>query len=339
MSLRSIWDKLRGDLVDRRLLPIPIVLLAGLIAIPLLASKDRSTARALPFAQPVTTTVTTTTAAKPAPRRVKGDSTSEVNPFASAASTPASGAEGTSGESNSSTSSEQTVASTKSEATAAPSGGTSNGSGTDSAATSPSPAAPNSTVIAAPGGKFAIRAVDLRMGGDIVPRIRRDVARLSPLPSNDAPAAIFLGVLPGAKSVAFRLSPGVTVTGEGTCVPRRSICAQLVLRKGERALLTRPSGRRLRLELIRVRVTRTTNEARARRAYDRYSPAGQCVLDTVSAYSFDADSGLLRRSGVVESCRYAGPDESGSLRGASVKRESSKAKKTAKVKKSSARAE
>ena len=337
MSLRSIWDKLRGDLVDRRLLPIPVVLVAGLIAIPVLASKDRSTARALPFATPVTTPTTTTTTEKPksTPRRVKGDSNSEVNPFATAAATSSSG-DSSSTTSSSSGPSQQTVASTTDTAKSAPSGaGTSNGSGTDSATSSHSVVTPNSTVIAASGNKFAIRAVDVRMGGDIVPRIRRDVARLSPLPSNDAPAALFLGVLPGAKSAAFRLSPGVTVAGEGTCVPRRSMCVQLVLHKGDRALLTRPSGRRLRLELVRVRVTHTPDEARARKAYDRYSPAGQCILDTVSAYSFDRSSGLLHRSGVVESCHYADADPetdtSGSLRGASVKHTSAKAKARARA--------
>ena len=46
MTPRDLWQRLRGDLVDRRLLPIPVLLLAGVIAVPVLATQDRSSAGA-----------------------------------------------------------------------------------------------------------------------------------------------------------------------------------------------------------------------------------------------------------------------------------------------------
>jgi hypothetical protein len=99
----------------------------------------------------------------------------------------------------------------------------------------------------------------------------------------------------------------VAVSGQGRCVPGRSVCTQLVLRPGQHADLTPEGATALRLQVVAVRSAKTTSQARARQAYARVSPTGRCILDTLDAFDYDAQTGALRRAGPGHRCRYAAP--------------------------------
>jgi hypothetical protein len=164
---------------------------------------------------------------------------------------------------------------------------------------------PDGTLAAAhPGVRHGISAIDLRFGTAQTPKVRRDVARLTVLPSPTSPAAILLGPRADRHSAVFQVGANVAVTGDGTCVPRRRLCTQLILRSGEHAVLTRADGKVMRLFLVHVRTRRTTSLGKAIRAAQRQSAVGRCVYDQIAAYDYDVRTGTVRRAADPSGCRY-----------------------------------
>ena len=94
--------------------------------------------------------------------------------------------------------------------------------------------------------------------GDLTERNR--VKRLAFLPGNNRPLVAFIGVTEDAKRAIFSVSGDVSaVRGDGRCVPRRSACNFLELKKGDKASLRyspqhdRTFNLKLRgIELVRV---------------------------------------------------------------------------------------
>ncbi len=159
-------------------------------------------------------------------------------------------------------------------------------------------------MVASKTAKLEISTVDLRFGATLVPKVRRDVARLTSFPTPAHPAAVLLGVRSDRKAAVFQIATDVTVTGNGTCVPRKVICTQLVLKPGQRALLTRTDGKRLRLELVGLHTTATAGLKATLKATLRQSPTGRCAYDAVAAYEYDAVSGTLHRADHGVKCHY-----------------------------------
>ncbi|HVW19338.1 MAG TPA: hypothetical protein VHB30_13915 [Solirubrobacteraceae bacterium] len=337
MAFRELLGALRLDLIQRRLLPIPLLLGALLVAMPLIVSSRRSAP--VPASESAAAPASPRAAAhRPhhAAAPAKPSAATDRDPFPTVAAAPPA-AVASSPAPSQPTSSAGTSSPTG--AGVAGSGSTGSGSLAATHAATPSPAGasapataphpttsgqavtapptglitaklPNGhTLVAAQGGVYRLSAIDLRFGTAIVPKIRRDVARLSAFPSAEHPAAILLGARADHDSAVFSIMGDVTVTGEGTCVPRRRLCTQLVLRKGQRALLTRPDGKRLRLELVRVRERRMHSLAAAIAAAGRQSAAGRCAYDAVSAYEYDVASAVVRRAANPSACRYPQLDQ------------------------------
>jgi hypothetical protein len=151
---------------------------------------------------------------------------------------------------------------------------------------------------------WTIPVADIRFGPDDKAPVARDLVRLAPLPSAGSPVALYLGVLANGRGAAFLLSPGVTASGEGRCVPRRRICTQLVLEPGQDEVLTTPDGATHHLQVAALHSRSTRSQAVAQRAYERVSAKGRCIADEVLAYDFDSGTGTLRSAHPLKGCRY-----------------------------------
>jgi hypothetical protein len=226
--VQNVWRQL----VQRRLWPVAIALVAGLAAVPLMLAKDPEPAPAPPApaadkndgelaTQPI---VSLASADQPTKRRkVLG---SAKNPFR--VDPPKTDAPSTSGGGSS--------------ADPAPAGGqpdtAPSGPGADSvpsggAPVDPAPVDPVTPVEpAAPAKRYAPEELTVRFGSaDAVER--RSVTKLDPLPSAELPVLIYMGVLADGKTAEFLLDAGVKAIGDGECAPSPDACETIRLRVGE----------------------------------------------------------------------------------------------------------
>ena len=162
-----------------------------------------------------------------------------------------------------------------------------------------------STPDRAPADDNASYAVDVRIGRDGSLRTRRDIARLSPLPSAEDPFFVFLGVAADGETALFLVSSDATVTGDGTCRPSPEACERVELKAGQTEFfdVTTPTGEtaQYQLDLVNVRRVRSSDTATAAAARARESAAGRRVLRsamdtgqvTVSDLAFSRDLGLV----------------------------------------------
>ncbi|HEU4656737.1 MAG TPA: hypothetical protein VFR97_04405, partial [Capillimicrobium sp.] len=152
---------------------------------------------------------------------------------------------------------------------------------------------------------YRLLRADVRFDGEAL----HDVVRLRPFPGARAPVALYLGPITGGRGAAFVISGGVEVAGDGRCRPTRRLCTHLILWPGERATLTTPDGTRHALQLLRVRVDRTTSRTAAERFYTRQSERGRCVLDVLDYLGFDAETGTVAPHHDARECEYVIGDD------------------------------
>ncbi len=69
-----------------------------------------------------------------------------------------------------------------------------------------------------------------------------DVVRLSPLPSQSNPLVEYLGVLKSGRAAAFLVNPGTVAQGAGACLPAARDCQVLVLKPGQLETLSVRTG-------------------------------------------------------------------------------------------------
>lgn len=310
------------DLIDKRLWPVAVVLLAALVAAPMLigGGADEATAPTAPAAgavaaaEPGSTAhaVATTADAKAASaaKPAKAEPSGKLDdPFfdppkpqdADAGSgAPAGGA---------------TTAVAKSPTgKAAPRPGTSPAASpkATSPATTTAPAKPAATrpaatrapAATAPAGSY-LRTVVRVNGGK-----RHPIARLTPLGGTAHPAALFLGVAKAkARYAVFVLGPDATSRGDATCKGGTD-CRMIGLRAGQTQIVTvrRDDGtvRRYRLRVESIRKVSTT-AARARAARARVHADGRRVVRVMRRHAasatalrtarYDRPAGLLRATG------------------------------------------
>jgi hypothetical protein len=136
--------------------------------------------------------------------------------------------------------------------------------------------------------------VDLELGtpdGDV--RRRRNLARLTALPSADEPVFTFLGVLSDRRTLVFVLSPGTTADGEGRCRPSATDCETVEMRKGQTEIFEVAAGdgtvKQYIVQVGDVRRVESKTVARAAAARARKSVAGQEWLRAVDKFDTDAE--------------------------------------------------
>jgi hypothetical protein len=109
-----------------------------------------------------------------------------------------------------------------------------------------------------------------------------DVPRLTPLPNASNPVAIFLGMRKDHETAVFMISSDVRVQGDGKCVPSKDDCEAIELKQGQIAFLDvkRANGvvDQYELDLVKVNVSQTTSKQDAQSAYARSSRAGTRLL-------------------------------------------------------------
>jgi hypothetical protein len=329
------------DLVEKRLWPVALLLVAALAAVPMLVGRTAGTA---PTTAPApaagaggaatTANASVTLATEPSDERhddgrVRDPFTSPVAPkdeddttvsapkgaaTAPAASAPSQSATATASTGSASTTARRSTGSTGASAT-----------GSTGASTSTPKATPKKTTTPAkPKPKPKPKAVDptdtyhvsLRFGvnGGALKTLK-DVARLSPLPSETDPFFVFLGVLQTEKTheqrAVFMVSSDAVPNGEGACHPTKQDCETVELTKGQTIFFdyTAPDGTptQYQLQLAGIHKTQITSTAKAQAAIARHSAVGQELLRDAAtrnarptagarAYRFVPATGLLVRA-------------------------------------------
>ncbi|MFL5828650.1 MAG: hypothetical protein ACJ76X_01925 [Solirubrobacteraceae bacterium] len=316
----SFIHDLIGDLREKRLWPVAVVLVGALIAVPVLLAKPApkvpiaSTATpgpggAAPPGLPVISVASAPTNARlhghaRDPFTQHGGSSHTVtNATTSTTSTTTSGPGGT----GSSTTGLGGTGTTGSAGTGTTGGGTTGGTG---GAASPAPGLQQPTIplpqpTPTPPGLTAtesyhvtVEITNARGGVDKLDPLQR----LSILPRPERPLLVELGVLKGGNRVLFVLQPGAVVSGPGRCQPGRIDCKILSLGLDERediwqraATGTIPMGE---FAVTGITADHHGSVAAARSARRKVFTAGQRLLrgntdSALSLFQYELGSGAV----------------------------------------------
>jgi hypothetical protein len=167
------------------------------------------------------------------------------------------------------------------------SGGSSSSSSGGNGGTSdtPAPTAPSTGTTTTPSdGTDAAKAtyrVNFTFGEEGAMRTYNNVARLTPLPSTDNPFFVYLGLADDGKSAIFLVDGTAEVSGDGKCTPSHDDCEQIALKAGDTEFLDLPSGTAGTVEYtltIKSIKKATTTKASAAKARARESKAGRELL-------------------------------------------------------------
>jgi hypothetical protein len=301
-ALTNVWRQL----VERRLWPVAILLIAAVAAVPLaLAQEPEPTAPAAPAtaenssgetALAVEPIVAQATAADRGKRRkVLG---ARKNPFGVAATEESASAAAPN--SNGTTTAQEPQTGNESAGTS-PAPSTGAGSAPSGGASEPAPSAP-----AAPKPqprKYSLQELTVRFGSSDGTAGRQSLKRLAPLPSAEQPVLIYLGVLKDGKTAVFLVDHGVNAVGDGECKPTPDECDTLRLREGETEFLdvtdeTGAVGAQYQLDLVKIHKATTASPSKAKAS----SKAGRRLLkarvagDGPTGYRWDASAGALERN-------------------------------------------
>jgi hypothetical protein len=306
--LDLIWQ----PLLQRRLLPVAILLIAALVAVPFLLKKDAEpVAPPAPVpaadsgsqaddatAQPLVSLVADGERSKR--RRVLG---ARKNPFEPA---PAAKAEATP---------QPQAAATEETTGGAPAGDegqggsdttTTGGATTPGTTTPPASTPPASTPPAAAKPEYELYSLSVRFGtteGDL-PKL--NLPRLKALPSAETPVLVYLGLAKDNKTAVFMVDSNVEPQGDGTCKPSPANCETIHLRVGDTEFfdVKDEAGAivaQYELDLLNIRRKTTSSAAAAKAARAKVSKAGRRVLRVRQAtrgplrWSYDAKSGTVRK--------------------------------------------
>jgi hypothetical protein len=305
---RGVLDELR----QKRLWPAAIVLIAALVAVPVLLTKSSTPP---PVAQvplptpppsPGTTLPTISDQVTPSHSQLTGPGR---NPFAgaagaspptstSAASTVSAGVASATNAAGSAVSALTGGSSASSSASSGPSPSTSStaapatGGGLPSFPSGSSSAPPSITGNAkpkpAPSGLQPNQAYDVALSvtnsaGGVVSL--NPLERLTVVPSPQKPLLVELGVLQGGKRVLFAVQPGTVVEGPGTCTPGPVDCEILSLGQDQTEAVGTQVGNISASEealfaITGIKTSTYPSSAAAAKARRGASAAGQALLAT-----------------------------------------------------------
>ena len=292
-TLRNIW----ADLVEKRLWPIAVLLLAGVVAVPVVLAKNPE-----PVPTPVANAVLARDAASDNPTLVTLNGKPNVTEHDGRGRDPFVQPKGSTPQKAQALQSSTTSGGG---ATPTPTGGTNTGgSGTTGGGSTPSK--PKSKPKASPAANYV---ADLRFGQADSMKTLRDVARLTPLPSASSPFFVFLGVKEDGKTLVFLVSSDAKATGDGSCKPSKNNCETIELKVGDTEFfdLTTDAGvQQYQMDIIKVSKLSTSSSAkgaRVARAGGKASKADRRllrkVLDGRSAHLMGAYRWLPARGVLV----------------------------------------
>jgi hypothetical protein len=257
------------DLKEKRLWPVAVVLLAALVAVPVLLAKP---------AEEPSAPAPVATAAGPKPEELKqlakvklgheepGDGSTlgvfdPSNPFTPPKDAIKKQKDATSTDAGPSTGDKSGTP----DAGTGTDTGTDTGGGTDGGTTVPPGTTPPSG-----GGKTTTTTykyvVDLTFSANGHTRRIKGMEKLDMLPSQSSPLLIFMGVTPKGSNAVFLVDSTLDAHGEGRCKPSRSECAFAYIGAGSRFMFTEEDGDTytVRIDEIRkVKVTPSGNSSKA----------------------------------------------------------------------------
>ncbi len=198
---------------------------------------------------------------------------------------------------------EKVVQATTPKTTASPQGGstspsTSTGGSNPFTTPAPTPQKPETTSVDTYRVKLSFGEVGAMKSYD-------NVARLTPLPSSDNPFFVYLGLADDQKSAIFLINADAEPNGDGSCKPTHDDCQQIVLHAGDTEFFDLQSGTagvvQYQLDLKSIKKYKAASKASAAKAHARESKAGRETLrelvaddpDALSSWDFSKSLGLL----------------------------------------------
>jgi hypothetical protein len=299
-AITNVWRQL----VQRRLWPVAILLIAALAAVPLALAKDSERAAPQPApdvagndsgetalaVQPIV--APTSAADRERRRKVLG---SRKNPFGLPPE-EATGSAAAPNSNGSTTAKEPSPApNTGGRAPSSPVGGGVPSFGGGSVPVTDPTATPKPKT-------YELHELTVRFGDSTEGTERQSLKRLEPLPSAELPVLIYLGVLEDGKTAVFLVDQGVSAVGDGDCQPSPDACETIKLKAGETEFLDviGEDGNvtaQYQLDLIKIHNGTTASAARATAS----SKAGKRLLkarvssEGPTGYGWDAAAGALER--------------------------------------------
>jgi len=319
-----ITDTWRG-IVQRRLWPLALLLLAALVAVPFVLSEDppppelpSPAANAAAEAAEISSTPIVAEAAaadREAIRRMVGDKVDPFKPDPAAKVKKAAAAEAAGGGGRQVTVTKSDGATTTSVGSTSddvPSaGGFGGGGSVPSTGATSTPSTPSTPATPAPAEPkpakpaYPLYSIKVRWGSSAATELETSrLERLKALPSHDAPAVIYLGVLEDERTAVFMVDASVDADGDGRCRPAKADCQTLELREGETAFfdVTDDEGNvtaQYQLDLVDIARGKTTSKAKAAKARASVAKGGKALLRKrlaqASSYDYDERAGLLEK--------------------------------------------
>ena len=271
--LLDLWHDLR----EKRLWPVALVLLLGLVAVPILLAKPAPNESASAPSQTAAGAAAKNRESSPIVQLVE-DATQESSslklfdphdPFSpkgvkslrSLSSTDIVSA------------ADALASSSQEESGGGSSGGSSGGSEADSGGGSTGGGAPPTTVPDTGGGGGGTEVVKYSYVIDVTfwtndrPRRKTGMKKLEMLPNEDSPLLIFLGADVDGSNAVFLVDSSLEAQGEGTCTPSPSDCGVLSLGAGSMENFNDGDGNSytLRVDEIRRKRLSSASAAKARR--------------------------------------------------------------------------
>ena len=293
------------DLVERKLWPIAVLLLAAAVAVTMYPGRSAADDAALPATSLKADAGKVSKAAVKVDDGAAGDTRpgGVRNPFKQlhVPKKPAAPAAPT----------------TKAPTSDQPAGsGSGSGSGSGGSDGSEPPLAPGGDGSSKPktpaGDPLDVYHLSLRFGRAEASQLKtyHDVARLSPLPTADNPFFVYTGVLKDGKTAVFLLSSDATATGDGHCRPSAKSCQTIEVKEGDTEffdLTVSGEAVQYQLDVVKVFKKGASTAAAAAAAYERHSNAGSDMLRKAhrvgssafkgaATYRWLPDSGVLVRT-------------------------------------------
>jgi hypothetical protein len=265
-ALRDLWS----DLVEKRLWPVALALVAALVAVPLVLAKSPASSGG---GEPVSSLTAPASGGA-------GAGPGKAHEAVVSVSGPVSGGAPLRGHAKDPFKQQFPQATDASAGGALPgkggtpaAGGSTGGSGNSGGGT-PSGGAPPSQ-----GKLYTVAHIDVRFGRAAAPlREIKDVPRLTPLPSATTPIVIFLGMRDDEQTAVFMISSDVHAQGDGRCTPSVKRCDAIELKEGQTEILdvTGSDGSvteyELDLDTVTIEHTTSQSDAHAALADDDGSP-------------------------------------------------------------------
>lgn len=252
LFLSDLW----ADLREKRLWPVAVALLLGLIAVPLVLAKPATDPE--PAAVPAQTSQLPDAGLKVLAAEDNTGAGSDLGVF-----NPKDPFRPPSKVLHSASSSTSSTASSASSGSAGPSSSGSSG-GVPSSSPGASSGGGGNSGGGSGGGNFTPRrpttrtqryeyVIDVTFSHNTRTRRVRSMHRLDMLPSQSAPLLIFMGVDRNASNAVFLVDSTLTGVGEGTCRPSADKCSFLYLGPGSVHAFTGQDGQSYTLRLDEIR--------------------------------------------------------------------------------------